>query len=278
MRACLLVFASHNHYVMDFDLSPVDKYSLVSGGLDQVNIVWKYSANRVAPVLELHSHKNGVNCVKYSPHSSDFVSGADDALVAFHTLTDTKNDTKKYVVKELVGHSHNVTSAVFHSLFPNILLTTAEDGTIRVWDLYNNKSVAYSVKYGRAWKIVSCPQNPNLFAIAHDSGTMMFYFKDFTNTSLKEIPFTIANTQRKDIPRTQTKFWKNSGFWCLMVGLMLICAGCAGVVKAAPKNMLEFPWFVFLILGIPFSFFLLSLIGFGIVTLLVKLWGKITRK
>jgi coatomer subunit beta' len=106
--------------------NPKDSNTFASASLDRTVKVWSLGSSTANYTLE--GHMKGVNCVDYY-HAADkpyLITGADDKSVK---VWDYQN---KSCVQTLEGHTQNVTAVCFHPELP-IIISTSEDGTIRIW-------------------------------------------------------------------------------------------------------------------------------------------------
>ncbi|KAJ1972938.1 Coatomer subunit beta' [Dimargaris xerosporica] len=163
---CTRVFEGHTHYVMALAINPKDPNTFASACLDKTVKVWNFGSPVANYTLEGHS--KGVNCVGYY-YGNDkpyLVSGADDCQVK---VWDYQN---KACVQTLEGHSQNVSAAVFHPDLP-ILLTTSEDGVVKIWNA-NTYHLENTLNYGldRAWTI-AYQQGSNNVAFGYEEGVIV---------------------------------------------------------------------------------------------------------
>jgi coatomer protein complex subunit alpha (xenin) len=82
-------------------------------------------------------------------------------------------ETKAWEVDTCRGHFQNVSGCLFHP-HQDLIISSGEDKTIRVWDLNKRTSVqSFKRDNDRFWIIAAHPQI-NLFAAGHDNGVMVF--------------------------------------------------------------------------------------------------------
>ena len=82
-------------------------------------------------------------------------------------------ETKAWEVDTCRGHFQNCSACLFHP-HQDLILSVAEDKTIRVWDLNKRSSVqSFKRENDRFWVIAAHPEI-NLFAAGHDNGVMVF--------------------------------------------------------------------------------------------------------
>jgi coatomer subunit beta' len=164
--ACTQIFEGHSHYVMQVTFNPKDTNTFASASLDRTVKVW--SLGSPVPNFTLEDHEKGVNCVDYcsSGDRPYLISGADDKLVKVWDYQ------TKSCVQTLEGHTHNVSSVLFHPELP-VIVTGSEDGTVRVWHSTTYR-LENTLNYGleRVWSLAGC-KGSNSVAIGYDEGTVM---------------------------------------------------------------------------------------------------------
>lgn len=112
-------------------------------------------------------------------------------LNLIYCLIIKKNTFKKK--KTLDGHTSNVSSVMFHPKLP-IVLTGAEDGTVRFWHSKTYRSEK-TLNYGmeRVWTL-SCLPDSNKVAIGYDDGVAMIKVeKKKKRSCLFYILFTLSS-------------------------------------------------------------------------------------
>jgi len=83
------------------------------------------------------------------------------------------SDTKAWEVDTCRGHFNNVSMALFHPRH-ELILSTGEDKTIRVWDMTKHTWIlTFRRERDRFWALTSHPCL-NLFVAGHDSGFIVF--------------------------------------------------------------------------------------------------------
>eukprot|EP01017_Pseudomicrothorax_dubius_P036227 TRINITY_DN516_c0_g1_i1.p1 TRINITY_DN516_c0_g1~~TRINITY_DN516_c0_g1_i1.p1 ORF type:complete len:884 (-),score=266.35 TRINITY_DN516_c0_g1_i1:3523-6174(-) len=157
----------HAHYVMMVAINPRDHNSFASASLDKTIKVWSFAGGNKAN-FALLGHQSGVNCVDYYRGDKPYIiSGGDDRLVKIWDYQ------TKQCLHTLEGHLGNISSVLFHPELP-LILTTAEDGTIKMWQSTTYKlenSLNYNME--RVWCIDTSKDGSNVMAFGFDEGTMV---------------------------------------------------------------------------------------------------------
>jgi len=192
-RQCISVLTGHNHYVMCAQFHPKENL-VVSASLDQTVRVWditglkkkNYTPTGIDDNLRLaqndlfgntdvvvthvlEGHDKGVNWASFKKNMPLIVSGADDRLVKYWRMS----DTKAWEVDTLRGHYSNVSCVLFHPR-QDIIISNSEDNSIRVWDMQKRTCLrTYRREHDRFWILAAHPEQ-NLFAAGHDSGLIVF--------------------------------------------------------------------------------------------------------
>ncbi|XP_054160801.1 coatomer subunit beta'-like [Oppia nitens] len=171
------VYEGHSHYVMEIAVNPKDTDSFASASLDRTVKVWQLGSSS-EPMFTLEGHEKGVNSVDYCPSADKpyLISGGDDHLVK---IWDYQTGT---VVQILDGHTKNVSSVRYHPRLPMIIMTGAEDGTIRLWDSVaadNHYRLERTLDYGleRVWS-VCCLKGSDAVAVGYDEGSIVLKLVD----------------------------------------------------------------------------------------------------
>eukprot|EP00612_Vaucheria_litorea_P000775 CAMPEP_0171457844 /NCGR_PEP_ID=MMETSP0945-20130129/3755_1 /TAXON_ID=109269 /ORGANISM="Vaucheria litorea, Strain CCMP2940" /LENGTH=1008 /DNA_ID=CAMNT_0011983523 /DNA_START=82 /DNA_END=3108 /DNA_ORIENTATION=+ len=163
---CTQVFEGHVHYVMMVKVNPKDSNSFASASLDRTIKVWGLSSN--TPHFTLEGHDRGVNCLDYYPGGDRpyLLSGADDKSVKIWDYQ------TKSCVQTLMGHHNNVSAVIFHPCLP-IIVSSSEDGTVRMWHSTTYRAettLNYSME--RSWTLAASA-NSNKVAVGYDEGTVV---------------------------------------------------------------------------------------------------------
>lgn len=83
------------------------------------------------------------------------------------------SETKAWEVDTCRGHFNNISSVLFHPRH-ELIVSDAEDKTIRVWDMGKRTAVqTFRREHDRFWVLTAHP-NLNLFAAGHDNGLIVF--------------------------------------------------------------------------------------------------------
>jgi coatomer protein complex subunit alpha (xenin) len=76
-------------------------------------------------------------------------------------------------MESMRGHYNNITNVLFHPR-EDVMLSTSEDRSIRVWDMTKRAPLyTYKKDHDRFWITAAHPKL-NLFAAGHDSGLIVF--------------------------------------------------------------------------------------------------------
>jgi len=274
------ILSGHLHYVMDIAIDPENPMLLYSAALDRQVYLWDLTTGKVIrETLPFDSGLNSVLPLSGNREPGVIICGDRGLLVA--QLPSSKNpppakDPFDYITYN--GHSHNVNQAL--QVNADTFMTASEDGTIRVWNIYTNAQYVYTLGHGRIWKIAKVPNYPYLYAAANDDGACFFEFKDFINTSLKEVPFTRPEPHTRE-PKTES--------WCqakspLIGGIIIFLwlVGCAMALfwQYPKKDELTALWGAIMILGCIFAAVIFSLLcmGIGVLGFISYEWWKKRRE
>lgn len=163
---CIQIFEGHAHYIMQVVWNPKDSHVFASASLDRNIKFWGISSP--AAHFTLTGHTRGVNCLEYSTQGDKpyLVSGADDKTVRVWDYQ------TKQCIQVLSGHTHNVSTVMFHPTLP-IILSGSEDGTARIWHASTYRLEA-TLNYllERCWSIAAL-KGTGTVAIGYDSGTVV---------------------------------------------------------------------------------------------------------
>jgi coatomer subunit beta' len=163
--SCVKVFEGHMHYVMQVAFNPKDTNTFASCSLDHSIKVWNLGSQ--VPNYTLEGHEKGVCTIAYYPGSDKpyLASGGDDKQIR---LWDYQS---KACVQVLMGHTGNVNVVLFHPSLP-LLLSGAEDETLRVWNLNSFRlENVYQYGFERIWSIAAW-KDANMVALGCDRGTI----------------------------------------------------------------------------------------------------------
>uniref|UniRef100_A0A1J3GEB0 Coatomer subunit alpha-2 n=1 Tax=Noccaea caerulescens TaxID=107243 RepID=A0A1J3GEB0_NOCCA len=114
-------------------------------------------------------HDSGVNWASFHPSLPLFVSGSNERLVKSWLW---EGNLKAEEI--LRGHMDNVSSVLFHPKRNDIVVSSSEDKSIRVWDVPNQTEIlSFCRQHDRFWTLAVHPVI-NLLAAGHDSGMIVF--------------------------------------------------------------------------------------------------------
>ena len=103
-----------------------DGSRILTGGEDNVAILWSLANNQASEVFRLQGHTAPVTSVAFSPDASRAITGSRDNTAKLWELKGGKE------LMTLKGHSQEVTTVAF-STDGKTVLTGGADGTIVVW-------------------------------------------------------------------------------------------------------------------------------------------------
>ncbi|MGO9115106.1 MAG: WD40 repeat domain-containing serine/threonine protein kinase [Thermoguttaceae bacterium] len=103
-----------------------DGSRILTGGEDNVAILWSLNGNQAAELFRLEGHTAAVTSLAFSPDASRAITGSRDDTAKIWELVDGKE------LMTLKGHSQEVTTVAF-STDGKTVLTGGADGTIVVW-------------------------------------------------------------------------------------------------------------------------------------------------
>eukprot|EP01087_Luapelamoeba_hula_P013174 TRINITY_DN3760_c0_g1_i1.p1 TRINITY_DN3760_c0_g1~~TRINITY_DN3760_c0_g1_i1.p1 ORF type:complete len:564 (+),score=67.32 TRINITY_DN3760_c0_g1_i1:145-1836(+) len=146
----------------------------------------------------------------------------------------------------LVGHRKGVSSVVFHPTIPELCISGAEDGIIRVWNVTSGHAQSYRLRNGRVWYVAAHPHRPDTFAAADDCGFFSFTVTSVDKCSLQGVPspVTVSHphaTAAQHLPVIGTPLYSAAaGRWlhrlfCL-VGVLISAASCAYIFPQLPYD------------------------------------------
>ncbi|RHZ38315.1 hypothetical protein DYB26_014791 [Aphanomyces astaci] len=130
--------------------------TVVSTSLDGLVKFWSFSSHSVVGTLDL---KSPITQIELHKESGLVAVACDDFVVRVVDLS-----TKK-VVRQLRGHVHQITDVTF-SPDARWLVTSAADGSLRVWDLPTGKCIDF-VKFKHAVTSLSMSPTGEFIATAH---------------------------------------------------------------------------------------------------------------
>ncbi|XP_052812037.1 periodic tryptophan protein 1 homolog [Mya arenaria] len=208
---------SHTDAVLDLSWNPLARHVLASASADHTVGLWDLTEGKLAMWIKQHTEK--VQCVKWHPVEEHMLlSGSFDKTVKMYDCRspDTSNKTwnldgeiekllwnrfsplnffastdtghvyymdsrQDKPVYSLAAHSESVTGLSLSSENSSLLVTTSSDGSMKVWDIENNKpSCVYSnsLKMGQLLCMESCPDAPYVFAIGGEKKFKLWDIRD----------------------------------------------------------------------------------------------------
>lgn len=160
-------YRGHSSYILGLAINPKDPNSFATACMDKTVKVWNISSPVANYTLQAHETK-GVNYVEFYPFPDRpyILTTSDDKTIKIFDYQ------SKSCVATLVGHTHNVSFAVWHPELP-IIISGSEDSTVKVWNARSYK-LEQSLNYGmeRAWCVCAKPQS-NLVAIGYETGSLV---------------------------------------------------------------------------------------------------------
>ncbi|MEO1429138.1 MAG: NB-ARC domain-containing protein [Cyanobacteria bacterium J06633_8] len=140
------ILKGHNVWVWTFAFSPNNKI-LASGSADSTIKLWDIDRGKCLLTLEDNSK---VYSVAFDMDGKLLASSSEDRTIKIWDIKDIENiendeyqkklniKTDKYQ-KKLTGHSGSVWSVAFHPKKKNIIASSSADGSIKLWDIDNEK-------------------------------------------------------------------------------------------------------------------------------------------
>ncbi|KAJ5893948.1 nuclear migration protein nudF [Penicillium taxi] len=142
---CTNLINTNLDWIYDVCPSP-DGQSLVSVGRDQAATIWDLTTGEARTTLL--GHENYIECSTYAPHASysylatmtgmrvspTALNSIEFLVTAGRDKTIKLWDSRGVLIKTFIGHNNWVKGLVFHP-GGRFLLSVADDGTIRCWDL-----------------------------------------------------------------------------------------------------------------------------------------------
>ncbi|KRY66160.1 Coatomer subunit alpha, partial [Trichinella pseudospiralis] len=213
-RSSIAIITGHNHYVMCAQFHPTDDLIVSGSLDQTVRIwdMSVLRKKNAAPGLHsfddriyrpvgqtdlfgqsdvivkhlLEGHDRGVNWVTFHPTMCLVASAADDRQIKLWRYNESKawevavhfsifcvSIVLSDVVDVCRGHYNNVSCVLFHPR-SDLILSDAEDKTIRVWDLQKRTCLmTFRQENSRFWILTAHP-TLNLFAAGHDGGMVVF--------------------------------------------------------------------------------------------------------
>eukprot|EP00828_Plagiopyla_frontata_P048307 TRINITY_DN9219_c0_g1_i2.p1 TRINITY_DN9219_c0_g1~~TRINITY_DN9219_c0_g1_i2.p1 ORF type:complete len:582 (-),score=100.39 TRINITY_DN9219_c0_g1_i2:88-1833(-) len=153
---------------MQMVLNPRDYNILASASLDKTLKVWNLASTGKNAHFTLTGHQSGVNTLDYYKGDKPYIiSGGDDKLIKIWDYQ------TKICIHTLEGHQNNISFVMFHPEIP-IILSTAEDGILKIWhSLTYRYETQLNYNMDRAWGICIAYENSNIIGIGYDEGTIV---------------------------------------------------------------------------------------------------------
>jgi len=163
---CTQVFRGHQSYVLGLAINPKDPTQFATGSMDRTVKVWSLDAPTPNYTLEAHDER-GVNYVAFYPFADKpyLLTTSDDRTVRVFDYQ------SKQVVATLVGHTHNVSFAVWHPSLP-LIISGSEDSTLKLWNARSYKlEQTINVGMERAWCVAPKPDS-NMLVVGFETGAL----------------------------------------------------------------------------------------------------------
>eukprot|EP00980_Cylindrotheca_fusiformis_P021819 scaffold8658_cov101-Cylindrotheca_fusiformis.AAC.5 len=177
---CIRTYQGHMHYVMQVKMNPTDSNQFATCSLDRSIKFW--SLEETEPLFSLEGHERGVNTIDFLQDGSEktlLASGSDDRTVKVW------NYQTRQLLHSFSGHTENVT-AVLYSLHNDVIVSTSEDCSVRVWNLGNaddnddrvrRSQELLTLQYkalGRGWSMAGSKCNAkDQIAVGFDQGCLL---------------------------------------------------------------------------------------------------------
>jgi coatomer subunit beta' len=163
----LRTFSGHAHFCMQIALNPSDSNSFASAALDGTVKIWNLAQESPINTLKCAENNIGLAALCYlSAESGLLAAGGDDSFIRIYNYHNSQ------CVAKLAAHNNSIT-ALFYYENLNLLLSTAEDQQIMLWEcqnfaLQNTKNFQLQ----RGWAI--CSENQGkVLAIGYDNGLLL---------------------------------------------------------------------------------------------------------
>jgi WD40 repeat protein len=153
---------SHAKGVSALDVSP-DGRLLASGGVDGVVKLW--NAHTGAPIAAFPAHTKAVRSIAFGPDGTAFATGGADRLIQVWRASGALLGT-------IVGHDEAV--AWLGWVGPNLLLSAATDGTMKLWRTADLVEVARRRAHDRSLAAMAAIR-PDRIATAGGDGKLKLW-------------------------------------------------------------------------------------------------------
>ena len=178
MKSTNLELTGHEDQVLSLDFSSDGNY-LISAGLDRQILIWDIY-NECLNVGVNREAKKGVICVKFSGDAEKiFAAGADNFLHAI--------DAESMIrFKKFKGHSEMLTCVDSSRTGVDKILTSSNDGSLRLWDL-REKSSVFTIQ--EKYPLLACAflprDNRQLFSAGVENHIKKWDIRQLTNPLFK---------------------------------------------------------------------------------------------
>jgi WD40 repeat protein len=155
--------------VQSVDLSP-DSQRLAQCGKDNRIRMLDAADGKLLWQIEPHQgHNAWVNCVRFSPDGKQFASAADDGLLL---IWDALTGSRLFTFN---GHAEGINRLAW--LSDKQLITSSNDGTIRLWDTAQPGDLAFRIGESGPW---AAPLHPDgrLMAVTNSSNKLSLWNVD----------------------------------------------------------------------------------------------------
>ncbi|KAI9593901.1 WD40-repeat-containing domain protein [Syncephalis fuscata] len=167
---CTSSLSGHTEAVLNVSFSP-DGRQLASGSGDTTVRFW--DLNTETPHFTGAEHKNWVLYTAWSPDARWLASGSMDKMIRIWDPT-----TGKAVGAPLKGHTKWITSLAWEPFHKNIkcnrLASASKDGTVRVWDVVNRRTLFTLASHTAAVTCVRWGGNGFIYTGSQDKSIMVW--------------------------------------------------------------------------------------------------------
>ncbi|KAH3724759.1 periodic tryptophan protein 1 homolog [Dreissena polymorpha] len=208
---------SHTDAVLDLSWNPLARHILASASADHTVGLWDLTEGKLALSIKQHTEK--VQCVRWHPAEEHMLlSGSFDKTVKMYDCRSPETSNKTWnlggeiekllwnkfsplnyfastdtghvyymdsrqdkPVYCIAAHTESVTGLCLSSENSRMLVTTSSEGSMKVWDIDNNKpSCVYShhLKMGQLLCLENCPDAPYVFAMGAEKKFKVWDLRD----------------------------------------------------------------------------------------------------